>query len=213
MKINVICKLFTEIKASFYRFASNPIVLSYSQLCVQLEPITLFFASYVIVDFFYRVSAGYRYYHKSAHQKVNIFNFLLTFAPVVISLFFLFTQEGISSCFFGFTFVSDALSILYPIVVQRKTHIIGSFFQITLLLGSLYYIKFRYIYFFLLSIPFAFIVFKNEKSQIDYFRRYVLAPGLLIAFIGVIVSYNETTSAYVAISIFSGSFVGLIFSD
>ncbi|OHS96857.1 hypothetical protein TRFO_09760 [Tritrichomonas foetus] len=211
--MSIVCQALSKVRGYIYAFQSHPFVKFYASGCVYLEPVTLLFSSFVIVDFFYRVAKGYRYYHKSAQQKVNTFNLLLTFAPIIISAMFIFTEEGISSCLFGFTFVSDALSILYPIVVQRKGHIIGSFFQVTLLFGSLYHYKFQYIYYFLLAIPFAFIVFKNETTQIDRFRRFVIAPYLVCSFLGIIFSYDDKSTVSSAIGIFGGAFIAMIFSD
>lgn len=194
-------------------FQTDYLVKAFTKLCVSIEPIVLFFSAIVIVTFFNRTFIAYQAIHKSAKQKFNWFNGMLVLFPIVISVVLTFAQDSALSFFFGFTFVSDVLSILYPFVVERKA-VIGSFFQITLLMAPLYYYSHNFIYFFWLAIPFSFIKFKNENKSYDSFRSKILAPFILISFLGVFFSYKEpAVRMRGTLAIIAGCFIGLILNE
>lgn len=211
--MTVVIKTWSYLKSLLFTLQSHPIVHGFADLCVFAEPFTLGIAAFVIVEFFNRVGAAYKSFHNSAQLKLNWFNFSIFVIPLLFNLYFYIkSDESIFTFLFSFTFTTALFSLGYPIIVQRKTNVGGSFFQITLIFGAFYYYNFYCIYYFLISIPIAFIVFRNETSSLDKFRRYFLAPYLLISFIGIFISYSNKPVFVGAICIIVGSFLSLILS-
>ncbi|KAK8883306.1 hypothetical protein M9Y10_045956 [Tritrichomonas musculus] len=211
--MSVVNPTFSKLRGLWYNFQSHPIVQGIASLSVFCEPFTLGIAAFVIVEFFNRVGAAYKAFHNSAHLKLNWFNFSIFAIPLAINLYlYIKTDQSFLAFLFSFTFIGALFSLGYPIIVERSPNVGGSFFQITLIFAGFYYYNFQCIYYFWLAIPMSFIVFKNEKTGLDKFRRFFIAPYLLISFIGIFISYSNTSVLSGAVCIIVGSFFGLILS-
>lgn len=214
--MSVIINFFSDLRSSWYCFQSNPLLRGIAYFCDFCLPFTLGLAAFVIVEFYSRVTTAYKSIHKSAHYKYNWFSVSIIVIPIILN-FYYYTKfnETKYNCLFSFTFISSLLSLGIPIIVQRKNDFDGSFFQITITMGALYYCNYKYIYYFWLSIPIAFMIFKNENAGVDRFRKRYMAPYLLFSFLGIFISYYilvHKPQIYSSICIIVGSFFALILS-
>lgn len=212
--MSVVIKSLSYLKGKWYAFQSNPILHAFARLCVFCEPFTLGLAAFVIVEFFNRVGTAYKSFHKSGHLRLNWFNLSIFIIPLFFNLYYYHKVDDNSllTCLFSFTFTTAVLSLGIPIIVQRKTDVGGSFFQITLIFSAFYFYNFKFIYYFWISIPMAFMVFKNENKGLDRFRRVFVAPYLLVSFLGILISCDITAYFSGAICIIVGSFFGNLLS-
>ena len=182
-------------------------------------PVLFGLAAYVIVDFYFRVARGYRYYHPRMVQKVGITNILLTVIPILVPLFLLFKKgvTGLEPAVYGFTMMANILSVAYPFVVETKAIVFGSFFPITMMFGALLTVTQHVIWFFcVFSIFFAILKFKNEVHLKDKIRRYVFFPVLAFGFTTLMMKMRHVTKVFddakdLSIwSTFAGCFIALL---
>lgn len=206
------------IKAPLDRMESHVATRWLKTTATEGAPLLFGIAAYLIVDFYFRVARGYRYYHPRMIQKVNITNIVLTVIPIVVPFVLLFRPriEGVDSAIYGFTMMTNILSLAYPFVVETKAIVFGSFFPVTMLFGALLTITTKVIWFFcVLSILFGLLKFKNEVQIQDKIRRYLLFPVLLLGWAGLMMSYvsvdhvdkHKNLSIW---AVFAGCFIALL---
>ena len=216
-------KVRSAVLNAYYSVQSNPLTEAFTGLCWVFEPLILMVAAAVIVNFFYRVCRSYRLYHPNMVQRMNVVNLLLTAIPSAIP--FLLIAPGFewnkhyienwkfSQAICGFTGVICVSSWAYPMVVQSADGLLGNFFPMVFFFSSMLSKSWYFIWFFALSIPFAFIKFGNEKRGIDSLRRNALFPFLLLSFLGIAMSKKDKPRFVNMSGGMVGALLSLIFSN
>jgi hypothetical protein len=164
------------------------------------------------VNYFYRVEYAFKAKYPGMRQKVNIFNVLLTIIPIVVPMGMIARKStnNWEASLFAFTALVNSLSVLFPIVVARTGTQLASFCQVVNMMASLYFTNWHFIWFFFLAVPIAFIRFKSENTREDDVRKRIVAPFLLLSFIGLFFTTSDHPSIWASLAALAASLMAMI---